>query len=435
MILLLIITAFFAIPHNGTASVQEEIDARNKQIAEIQKQIDAYQQQILETSGKAKTLGNEINRLNAQISKIQLEIKSLSISINQTNNDISVTQKSIADSENKIDIHKRALSQSLQSLYNSDQESLTHVFARDSRISDFFNTVQNIDNVQDTLRENIVALKQLKYDLEQKQDDLENKRAELQQLKSLQLSQASSLNQNKSVKDKLLKQTKGDEARYQSLMKESKQQIDRIREQISSLQQIGVSVEDAITYGKLAAKSTGIRPAFLIAILEVESRLGQNVGSGNWNDDMYQCYIRLANRYPSKRSFYLKRAEIEKNAFFHITDALGLDPNSLKVSKEPSYGCGGAMGPAQFIPSTWLGYEDRIRQSTGHASPNPWNIQDAFTAAAIKLANDGASAQTALAETRAAKSYLSGNANCTSSICNYYAKLALDKAAIIEQNL
>ena len=150
---------------------------------------------------------------------------------------------------------------------------------------------------------------------------------------------------------------------------------------------------------------------------------------------MYQCYIRLAHQYPSKRDTYLKRAETEKTAFFDIVTRLGLDPDSVKVSKEPSYGCGGAMGPAQFIASTWKGYEDRIREATGHAVPNPWNIQDAFMAAAIKLANDGATAKTRAAETRAAKSYLSGNANCNSSICNYYANLALDKAAIIEQNL
>lgn len=426
--------AIFLIPVSH-ASVQDEIEARSKQIEVLQTQIAQYQRQILETSSKAQSLSGEISKLNAQISKIQLEIKSLSLSISQANSEITTTQQSIQSTQAQMDTHKRALSQSLLTLYQIDQQNLTEVLLRNSQISEFFNNVQNIDEIQSSLNDNINALISLKNDLEQKQSDLQQKRDELEQLKSLQESQQKTLSQNKGTKDKLLKQTQGDEKKYKALVTQTQQQLNNIREQIYYLQQSGVTVEDAIKYGQLAAKSTGIRPAFLIAILDVESRLGKNVGTGNWNDDMYQCYIRLAQQYPSKRATYLKRAETEKAAFFHILNALGLDPNTVKVSKEPSYGCGGAMGPAQFIASTWLGYEDRVRSYTGHAAPNPWNIEDAFMAAAIKLANDGATGKTPVAETRAAKSYLSGNANCSSSICNYYAKLALDKAAIIEQNL
>ena len=415
--------------------MQDEIDARNKQIEELQRQIADYQQQILDSSAKSQTLSTEIQRLNAQVGKIQLEIKSLSLSISQTNTDISLTQQSIMDTQNKISTRKMALANSLQVLYRVDQQNLTEVLIQNPRISDFFNNVKNLDDVQNSLQANIAALKELQVILEEKQNSLSSKRDELEQLKALQVSQQASLNQSKSTKNKLLQQTKGSEAKYQSLLKQSQAQLEQIKQQIYYLQQSGVTVEDEIKFGVFAAKSTAIRPAFLIAILEVESRLGKNVGTGNWNDDMYQCYLRLAKKTPSKRDFYIKRAETEKKAFFSIIDRLGLDPNLVKVSREPSYGCGGAMGPAQFIPSTWLGYEERIRTYTGHAVPNPWNIEDAFMAAAIKLSNDGANAKTRAAEIRAAKSYLSGNANCTSSICNYYANLAQDKAAIIEQNL
>lgn len=425
----------FATPFASFATVQDEIDARNKQIEELQKQIDAYQQQILETSGKAKTLSTEVSRLNALIAKIQLEVKSLSLAISQTDTDITQTQKNILTTQQEIEVHKRALGQSLQILYRSDQQSFTQLLLQNPNLSKFFNGLKSIDDVQNNLRENIVAMRDLKMNLEQKEDTLQSKKNELQQLKDLQESQRKTLDQNKSSKDQLLKQTKGEEAKYQTLLKSSQQQLQIIREQVTYLQQSGVTVEDVIKYGKLSAMKVGIRPAFAIAILEVESRLGKNVGTGNWNDDMYQCYLRLAKAYPSKKDFYIKRAETEKTAFFHIIEGLGLDPNTVKVSKEPNYGCGGALGAAQFIPSTWLGYEERIRTNTGHAMPNPWNIEDAFMAASIKLANDGATAKTRASEIRAAKAYISGNANCTSSICNYYANLALDKAAIIEQNL
>lgn len=179
-------------------------------------------------------------------------------------------------------------------------------------------------------------------------------------------------------------------------------------------------------YGQLAAIRAGIRPAFLLGILEIESGLGRNVGTGNWMDDMVSCYLRLGK--PA-------RAETEKNAFLAIVSKLGLEPNAVKVSREPNYGCGGALGPAQFIPSTWLAYEARVANLTGHNPPNPWNIEDAFMASAIKLAAGGASSKTTAGETRAAKAYISGNPSCTTRTCNYYASAVLRKAADIEQNL
>ena len=363
---------------------------------------------------------------NAQINKVQLEIKSLGIAIDQTNLEIGDTQKGIQNAIDELELHKEVLAKYMRILYELDKENLTRVLLSNAKLSDFFNNLKNLGDIQDNLQATIVSIKNLKADLEQKESDLEDKKSELGQLKGLQQAEKRNLDSTKSEKNTILKETKGQEAKFQQLVKQSQQDIARIRDQISYLIQNGVTVEDAIKFGELAAIRVGIRPAFLIAILEVESGLGKNVGTGNWLEDMYNCYLRLGK--PS-------RAEAEKAAFFEIVNKLGLDPNTVKVSAEPNYGCGGALGPAQFIATTWLAYEERVAQLTGHQPPNPWNIEDAFMASAIKLANAGATAQTRAAETAAAKAYLSGNSKCSSRICNYYANTVLDKAAVIAQSL
>ncbi len=71
-------------------------------------------------------------------------------------------------------------------------------------------------------------------------------------------------------------------------------------------------------------------------------------------------------------------------------------------------GWGGAMGPAQFIPSTWLGYRAKVTAITGRAA-NPWDIRDAFIAAAVKLGADGARNQSG--EWTAAMKYFAGSVN------------------------
>ena len=97
--------------------------------------------------------------------------------------------------------------------------------------------------------------------------------------------------------------------------------------------------------------------------------------------------------------------------FMAITAALGLDPSSMPVSCPQSTGYGGGMGPAQFIPSTWVLYQNRISKLAGHAGiqANPWDNLDAFTAIALYMTDLGAGAQTSYSERIAALKYFAGS--------------------------
>ena len=66
------------------------------------------------------------------------------------------------------------------------------------------------------------------------------------------------------------------------------------------------------------------------------------------------------------------------------------------------------MGPAQFIPSTWMIYRDRLKAITGKPG-DLWNIKDAFLASALYLSDYGAKKQTYNGEWRAAMIYFSGS--------------------------
>ena len=101
--------------------------------------------------------------------------------------------------------------------------------------------------------------------------------------------------------------------------------------------------------------------------------------------------------------------------FKAITAELGLDPDTTPVScpmrdkkTGEQIGWGGAMGPAQFIPSTWMGYRAKVSALTGKPA-DPWDIRDDFIASAIKLAADGATSENG--EWAAAMRYFSGSTN------------------------
>lgn len=419
------------------ASIADDIAARQRQIDELQRQIEQYQAQAEVAGQQSKSLQTEIARLNARIGQLNAQIDQLEASIDETGLEIRQTSDQISEAEQKLNLHSQALGQYLRETDRTDQQSLAQILLQHDSLSDFFDYVHSVQLTQDNLRLTIRSVTELQVALDDRRDDLEGKKTNLEKLRSLQELQKRDLAGTKGSKDQLLKQTKGQEAKFQQLVQKSQQDLARLREQISFLLQGGITVEDAVKYAQLAAIGVGIRPAFLLALLEVESRLGKNVGTGNWKDDMYLCYLRLADiaKTADRKTYYRNRAETEKNAFMAVIGKLGLDPDGVKVSREPSYGCGGAMGPAQFIPSTWLGYESEVARITGHTATNPWNFQDAFTASAIKLARSGATTKDRTGEIRAAKAYISGNPSCTSSTCNSYANTILQKAAQIEQDL
>lgn len=427
----------FAIISPAAATIQDDINAKQLQIQQLQAQIDQYEAQAREVGQKSATLQNEIARLNAQIGQITAQIHQLAVSIDQAGLEIRQTSSAISDAEREVELHQGALAEYVRTIDQADRKSLAQIILQHDAFSDFFDYIHQVQLTQDKLRLTIRSVRELQAALDEKRDSLEGKKGELERMKGLTEMQQKELAQVKGSKSVILKETKGQEAKYQQLVKQSKLDLQRIQEQISFLLQGGLTVEDAVKYAQLAAIGAGIRPAFLLALLEVESRLGMNVGKGNWQDDMVQCYLRMSQiaKTADRKAYYIKRSETEKNAFLQITSKLGLDPNTLKVSKEPSYGCGGAMGPAQFIPSTWLGYESEVVRITGHSPVNPWNFQDAFTASAIKLANGGATSKDRAGEIRAAKAYISGNSQCTSTTCNSYANTIQQKAADIEKNL
>jgi hypothetical protein len=122
--------------------------------------------------------------------------------------------------------------------------------------------------------------------------------------------------------------------------------------------------------------------------------------------------------------------------FERITKALGKDWSTTPVSCPQPGGYGGAMGPTQFIPSTWELFEARIKSTLGVEATNPWNAGHAIMATGIYLQDVGAALQTYTAERNAACRYYSGRA-CpgTGGAVDAYGTSVVNKAAKFQQDI
>jgi len=389
------------------ALYDEERTKLEKELESVEKEIAEYEKLIATTQQEKKTLQNKINELKNQASKLSLQIESTNLNLQYLDVRIDETTTSIIKTTDKASATKENLANSLQSFYQLKQVSLLEILLGSGTISEFFDYSNALNNIQEKIQENIEELGVLKLTLNKQNEELGSDKDETQKLLAMQLLQKNDLEETESSKVYLLNVTKGNEEKYQQVLAESRQKANEIRARIYQL--IGVKTQvtfgEALEIANWVSSRTGVRPAFLLAILTQESNLGQNVGTCNRPGDP-----------PSKSWQEIMKPSRDQQPFLQICRELGLDPNTTPVSCPmfsggKQVGWGGAMGPAQFIPSTWVAYKDQVSKITGNNPANPWDIRDAFVAAALYLSKWGATKQTRDAEWQAAMIYFSGSTN------------------------
>lgn len=382
----------------GVLSPAEERRRLEEQLAELERKMAEQRRIIEEARAKGRTLQSEIDRLDAEIRQIGFQIEAVSLTLQKLAQEIVETEESIGDTEQKIEAHKDALAKSLRNIYEAENQSLLVALLQNSQISEIVNSINNILMVQDSVKSSLEAIVGLKTQLVEQKDDLQYERGEVISLRNLQQAQRGRLEETQSERAHLLEQTQNQESLYQELLEETRKTAEEVRAQIFRFVGGGeLDFETAYQLARLAEGRTGIRAALILAILDKESNLGRNVGQCRLVDLVSgsSAGINTGRVFPS--GIHPTR---DIPPFIKITETIGLEPLQTLLSCPLDIGYGGAMGPAQFIPSTWAifgGYQningqwtynpqnDRIGAITGNRPSNPWNNQDAVVATSLYI--------------------------------------------------
>lgn len=401
------------------AALQNELNILEQQIAEQQKIIAT-------TQAQGASLSRDISLLQSKINEKQLQIKKIDGTITTLSSQILDKNIELGNLSNTLDKQKEALSGSLRNMATFDgSNNFVTFILTDKSLSQFFEDVNRLNDLQNAINSNVNKIKDITNQVNQVKSDLEDNKDSQIALKNQQKIEQDQISASKSQKNTLLKETKGQESLYKKQLLDKQAQATKIKAALFKFAGGGtsaISFGDALNYANAAEKETGTPAAFVLAILTQESSLGANVG---------KCYISDTtsgagyNINSGTKYSNVMKASRDIPIFIDITSELGMDPLKTVVSCPiPSAGgYGGAMGPAQFIPSTWKGVAKEIGVS------NPWNAHDAIFASSQYLSDLGANSSYLSQIKAACRYYGTGGSNCS------YGNSVMSKVSGIQSNI
>ncbi len=447
--ILVVVVLFLSLLFWPTDTLQrataQETDAERRTRIEQQLQVierEMLKQQVLleDKQLERQSLERDVNIINAEIRRSQLGIEARAITIASLMNQIEDREATILILNERLERQRKSLAKAMRQTQSLDDFSLVEVLLSNQNFSEFFVDVEGFRAVKESLNNSLMALGQIKADTERERELLTQKQTTEAEMKRVQELERERIRAQEAEKRRILTVTRGQEQAYQAVLQEQQKTASQLRAQLFELLGGGggIPFPEAVDLAQRAGRVAGVSPALILAILEQETNYGAHLGSCVYND------VRSGNvaMHPDR----------DAPVFMVIAETLGFDPMRQQVScplvrNGQRIGWGGAMGPSQFIPSTWAIYggyvntgngwqysrtQDAIRTLLGKASPsNPFNNQDAFTATALLLRDNGASANPRLAALR----YYAGWGGASNPANQFYGDQVMQRMQRLENEI
>ncbi|MBI5133932.1 MAG: transglycosylase SLT domain-containing protein [Candidatus Taylorbacteria bacterium] len=404
---------------------------------EAKRQCEDYARSVADSQAKKSEKDEAqaaIDKINAEIRVAEQKIKLQNTIINRLSSDIGAKTKVVSALEGKIDRNTGSIRSVIQKVNVKDSVSLPEIMLSGGTFSDFYTQADQYVSLNKELTALLDEVRSQKDEVQSEKEELEDRKDREFDAKQAIEAEKRLIERKKTEKNAILALKTSEYNVAQKILTDQKQKVAQIRARLFKFQDgEGIPFGNAYDYAVKAGKVTGVRPAFVLGILMQESSYDSSDSS--FGKNVGQCFVRDRSTGEGvSASTGAARIRVmnptrDLPVFMDIVGNLGFDWTNTRVScwitaysGGKPFGWGGAMGPAQFIPSTWQLYQKRIAKGLGISveETNPWNPEHAIMAASYYLGDLGAGLQTYSAEKNAACQYYSGRKCASSTAGNTY---------------
>jgi hypothetical protein len=428
--------------------VSAETDAERRlrletELQNVERQILTQQRLVEDKQQERQSLERDMTIIESEIRQAQLGIKARAVSIEQLIDQIGEKEVVLDILAEKLNKQQDSLAELVRKSALLEEYSLVEVMLSKQNFSEFFTDVAVFQSIKESLNESLAILHGIRRDTSEQKLALEGKQETEAEMKRIQELEKIEIERKERAKEQILTVTKGEEEVYQALLESQRKTASQLKNALFTLLGGGggIPFPEAIRLAKYASGVTGVDPALILAILEQETNLGSNLGSCVFTDSRSDRPVMHPDR--------------DEPVFLAIADTLGFDPYTRTVScplfrNGSRVGWGGAMGPSQFIPSTWAIYagmvnvgngwvydqsSDAIRRINNNSGPsNPFNNQDAFIATALLMRDNGANGSYS-GDRQAALRYYAGWGGATNPANAFYGDQVMNRKSRLAQEM
>lgn len=212
--------------------LQEQIADRNDRLTAIEQEIAQYEAALLEVGAEKDTLQKTINSLELERKKVLADIRYTENQISSTDLEINKLTLEIGSTERDIGKNENAIAEIIRSISHRDDDTLLELMLRHKNLSEFWNEVEDLETVRDSIQTQVHTLVSLKILLEEKHDQETEHREDLVDLKQKYDGQQVVLANNRQEKDTLLEQTENEEDKFQALLAQQQAARDQLTREI-----------------------------------------------------------------------------------------------------------------------------------------------------------------------------------------------------------
>jgi hypothetical protein len=428
------------------ASSETDAERRKRletELQNVERQILTQERLVEDKKSERQSLERDISIIEGEIKKAQLGIQARAVAIEQLSDQIGEKAVVLDILAERLAKQQASLSDLVRKSALLEEYSLVEVMLSKKNFSEFFTDVATFQSIKESLNESLAVLHGIRRDTVEQKNELETKQMTEAEMKRIQELQKKEIEAKEREKEQILTVTKGEENQYQALLDSQRKTAAQLRNALFSLLGGGggIPFPEAVALSQYASKVTGVDAALILAILEQETNIGSNLGSCLFTDSHSTRPV----MHPTR----------DEPVFLAIAGILGFDPYTRTVScpiiqNGSRVGWGGAMGPSQFIPSTWAIYggivndgsgwvyskdADAIRRINGNNTPaNPFNNKDAFIATALLLRDNGANGSYA-GDRLAALRYYAGWGGATNPANAFYGDQVMNRKSRLAQEI
>ncbi len=201
-----------------TDELQQKIEETRRERDALLEEQRKLQAQLEVLNKQNKTLTGTVQSLDATRRKLLNDIKLTQSKISGANLNIKALEGEMTEKEKSIATQQRAIRESIQKLAGYDSSSMIIDLLSYEQISDVWSDRETLNSLQDDIIDQIDSLRDAKAQLQKQKELKEKNKNDLLNFQGQLGGQKKTVEETQAAKQKLLTETKSQEAAYQKLL-------------------------------------------------------------------------------------------------------------------------------------------------------------------------------------------------------------------------